>query len=109
MQEAVKADEPGCLLYSLCRDRDDATTYRVMEQYSDDAVKVHGKSDGFKAAAAGLAGVLSGAPEVVLSKLSANRLPFGENKMDLNFSEQDTAFRQQGGIFRRSVYAGFAA
>ena len=62
MQEAVKADEPGCLLYTLCRDRDDATTYRVMEQYSDDdAVKVHGKSDGFKAAAAGLAGVMAGA------------------------------------------------
>jgi len=70
MQDAVKADEPGCLLYTLCRDREDDTTYRVMEQYADDdAVKAHGKSDGFKAAAAGLAGVLSGAPEIIFVEI----------------------------------------
>lgn len=31
MQEVVKAEEPGCLLYALCQDKTDATTYRVME------------------------------------------------------------------------------
>ena len=30
MQEVVKAEETGCLLYDLCQDKADATTYRVM-------------------------------------------------------------------------------
>ena len=66
MQEVVKAEEPGCLLYALCQDKTDATTYRVMEQYTDEnARKSHGTSDAFKAAAGGLGGFLAGAPELV--------------------------------------------
>ena len=66
MQDVVKADEPGCLLYALCQDKDDATTYRVMEQYADeDARKVHGRSEGFGAAAAPIGACLAGAPELV--------------------------------------------
>ena len=66
MREVVKAEEPGCLLYALCQDKDDSTTYRVMEQYADDdARKTHGTSDAFKAAAGGLGGCLAGAPELV--------------------------------------------
>ena len=66
MQEVVKAEEPGCLLYALCQDKADTTTYRVMEQYADEeARKTHGTSDAFKAAAGGLGGCLAGAPELV--------------------------------------------
>ena len=66
MQEVVKAEEPGCLLYALCQDKGDSTTYRVMEQYADDdARKTHGTSDAFKAAAGGLGGCLAGAPALV--------------------------------------------
>ena len=66
MQEVVKAEEPGCLLYALCQDKADTTTYRVMEQYADEeARKTHGTSDAFKAAAGGLVGCLAGAPELV--------------------------------------------
>ena len=66
MQEVVKAEEPGCLLYALCQDKADTTTYREMEQYADEeARKTHGTSDAFKAAAGGLGGCLAGAPELV--------------------------------------------
>jgi len=33
----VKRDEPGTLLYSLCRSPDDANTYYAVEQYRDEA------------------------------------------------------------------------
>lgn len=67
MQEAVKAHEPGCLLYDLFQDEADPTTYRVMEQYVDaDARKAHGQHPDFGAAAAALGGgVMAGAPDVV--------------------------------------------
>ncbi len=65
-QEAVKADEPGCLLYSLCQDKDDATTYRVMEQYADEeARKRHASSDAVRAALGGLGACMAGRPELV--------------------------------------------
>jgi quinol monooxygenase YgiN len=66
MQDVVKAEEPGCLLYSLCQDKDDPTTYRVMEQYTDeDARKTHGRSPAFGEAAAPVGGCLAGAPELI--------------------------------------------
>ena len=66
MQEVVKVEEPRCLLYDLCQDKTDTTTYLVMEQYADeDARKNHGTSDAFKAAVGGLGGCLAGAPELV--------------------------------------------
>lgn len=66
MQKAVQAEEPGCEHYTLCRDKSDPTTYRVMERYADeDARKAHGTSDAFKAAMAGLAGCVVAPPEMV--------------------------------------------
>ena len=65
MQDAVRADEPGCLLYTLCRKKDAPTSYVVMERYADsDALKGHGQSDAFKAAAASIGGCLAGAPDI---------------------------------------------
>ncbi len=40
--KVVKREEPGTLLYSLCRSRDDANTYFAVEQYRDEAaMKLH--------------------------------------------------------------------
>ena len=62
-QTAVKATEPGCHLYSLCRDKSDNTTYVVMEIYADEeARKTHGSSDEVRAAMGALGGMLAGAP-----------------------------------------------
>ena len=67
MQKAVKAEEPGTLQYDLMQDEADPTTYRVFEIYdSEDARKVHGRSEAFGAAAAPLGGgVMAAAPDVV--------------------------------------------
>ncbi len=66
LKTAVMANEKGCTLYSLCRDKDDTTTYRVMEQYADEAaLGEHGKSGDVRAAMGGLGGCLAGAPELV--------------------------------------------
>ncbi|MBE8220042.1 MAG: antibiotic biosynthesis monooxygenase [Alphaproteobacteria bacterium] len=67
MAKVVKAEEKGCLLYSLCRDQEDNTTYRVMEQYTDDAaLAAHGKSDAFKAAAGALGGgIMAAKPDLI--------------------------------------------
>ena len=35
--KVVKRDEPGTLLYSLCRSRDESDVYYALEQYRDDA------------------------------------------------------------------------
>ncbi len=64
-QSAVKAEEPGCLQYNLCRDPDDACVYYVMETYADEqALSVHGKGDGVKAAMQAMGPCLAGAPDI---------------------------------------------
>ena len=64
LSEAVRANEPGCIMYQLCKDPDD--TYVVMEMYeSEEALAAHGQSEHFKAAGAGFKGKMAGAPEVV--------------------------------------------
>ncbi|MDC3401793.1 antibiotic biosynthesis monooxygenase [Alphaproteobacteria bacterium] len=69
-QEAVKASEPGCLLYTLCQDKTDSTLYFVMEQYADQAARdIHGQSDAVKATMGGLGGMLAGAPTLVEFKI----------------------------------------
>ncbi len=61
----VKANEPGCVIYQLCKSRTDPHTYKVLELYaSDEALKAHGTSDHFKAAGPSLGAVLAGRPEV---------------------------------------------
>jgi len=63
LSDAVRANEPGCLLYQLCKD--DEGNYIVMEMYeSEEALAAHGQSEHFKAAGAGFKGKMAGAPEV---------------------------------------------
>ncbi len=63
LSEAVRANEPGCLLYQLCKDDDGS--YVVMEMYeSEEALAAHGKSEHFKAAGAGFKGKMGGPPEI---------------------------------------------
>jgi quinol monooxygenase YgiN len=60
---AVRANEPGNRLYTLCKD--DQGNYVVMELYADaEALKAHGQSDHFKAAGKKFAGLMAGAPEI---------------------------------------------
>ena len=61
----VKANEAGCLMYQLTRSRTEPNTYKVLEMYaSDDALKVHGSSDYFRAAGPGIGACLAGRPEI---------------------------------------------
>ena len=63
LMDAVRANEPGCLLYQLCRD--DEGNYIVMEMYeSEEALAAHGQSEHFKAAGAGFKGKMGGPPEI---------------------------------------------
>ncbi len=63
LMDAVKANEPGCLMYQLCKDDDG--NYIVLEMYeSEEALAAHGQSDHFKAAGAGFKGKMGGPPEI---------------------------------------------
>ena len=63
LSEAVHANEPGCILYQLCKDEEG--NYIVMEMYADEeALAAHGQSEHFKAAGAGFKGKMAGAPEI---------------------------------------------
>jgi quinol monooxygenase YgiN len=65
LQEQVRANEPGCLMYDLFKSKAEEATYVVMEKYeSEDALKAHGKTEYFRAAGPKLGGVLGGAPKV---------------------------------------------
>jgi len=61
----VKANEAGCLIYQLTKSRTDPNTYKVLELYaSEEALKVHGSSDYFRAAGPGIGACLAGRPEI---------------------------------------------
>jgi len=63
LAEQVTANEPGNHLYQLCKDAEG--NYVVMELYEDAAaLEAHGKSEHFKAAGAGFAGLMGGAPDI---------------------------------------------
>ncbi len=63
LMDAVKANEPGCLMYQLCKDDDG--DYWVLELYdSEEALAVHGQSEHFKAAGGGFKGKMGGPPEI---------------------------------------------
>lgn len=63
MAAAVKANEPGNHLYTLCKGDDG---YTVMELYADeDALAAHGASDHFKAGGAKLGPHMAGRPEII--------------------------------------------
>ncbi|MET0374438.1 MAG: antibiotic biosynthesis monooxygenase [Rhizorhabdus sp.] len=56
---ATTANEPGVKLYTLVRDRKDATKYRMLELYEDQAaVNSHMSAEWFKAAGKKLGAVL---------------------------------------------------
>ena len=61
----VRANEPGNLAYSLTKSRTEPNTYKFLELYVDqEALKLHGGTDYFKAAGPKFAGVLAGPPEI---------------------------------------------
>ena len=63
LSEAVRANEPGCIMYQLCRDDDG--NYVVMEMYeSEEALAAHGQSEHFKASGASFKGLMAGPPEI---------------------------------------------
>lgn len=62
---SVAANEPGNKCYRLCRTRNDANTYVVMEIYDDQAaLEAHGKSDHFRAAGPKIGACLAGRPDI---------------------------------------------
>jgi quinol monooxygenase YgiN len=65
LQNKVKANEPGCIVYQLTKSRAEAGVYKVLELYaSEDALKAHGSSDYFKAAGAAMGPLMAGRPEI---------------------------------------------
>jgi quinol monooxygenase YgiN len=61
----VKANEAGCIVYQLTKSRAEPNTYKVLEMYaSEEALKVHGSSDYFRAAGPGIGACLAGRPEI---------------------------------------------
>ena len=62
--QAVRANEPGCLLYTLSRG-DDPLTYVFMERYADDAaLQAHRGTDHFKTLGREMGACLNGAPDI---------------------------------------------
>ncbi|MCB1739382.1 MAG: antibiotic biosynthesis monooxygenase [Gammaproteobacteria bacterium] len=63
--EAVRANEPGCLLYTLSRG-EDQQTYVFMERYADEeATKAHRASEHFKTYGRQMGEFMDGAPIVL--------------------------------------------
>ncbi len=61
---AVRANEPGCLLYALNR-TDDPLVYVFMERYrDDDAVKAHRGSEHFRTLGREMGAHMDGPPDV---------------------------------------------
>jgi quinol monooxygenase YgiN len=65
LQNKVKANEPGCIMYQLTKSKSEASVYKVLELYaSEDALKHHGGTDYFKAAGAAMGPFMAGRPEI---------------------------------------------
>lgn len=63
----VKANEPGCLVYSLFKKAGSETEYYFQEQYaSQEALDAHGKTPYFQAAFPKLGACLAGKPEMIM-------------------------------------------
>jgi quinol monooxygenase YgiN len=64
---AVRANEPGNIVYQVVKSRADPNTYKVLELYKDqDAVAAHSASDHYKALGPKLGPCLAGRPEIEL-------------------------------------------
>ena len=67
LSKAVRANEPGNKLYTLCKSRKDKGTYVVLEIYENDAaLDAHRNSEHFRAAGPKLGAVLAGRPDVLI-------------------------------------------
>jgi quinol monooxygenase YgiN len=65
LMAAVRASEPGNKVYQFCKSRTDATTYVVLEIYTDEAaIEAHGKSEHFRTIGAKMGPSMAGRPEV---------------------------------------------
>ena len=65
LMEKVRANEPGCLMYTLYKQQGSETEYYFMEQYTDaDALAAHGKTDYFRAAQPVFGECLAGRPTI---------------------------------------------
>ena len=61
--DQVRANEPGNQMYSMCRDEDG--NYLMLELYdTQQDLDAHGKTEHFRAAGPGFAGLMTGAPEI---------------------------------------------
>lgn len=61
----VNANEPGCLMYQLFKEKGSEDTYIFMERYAtSDDLKAHGQTEYFKAAGPNLGACLAGRPDV---------------------------------------------
>ena len=61
----TKANEPGTLFYQLFQSKTDPATYYFLEHYaSEEALKSHGESQHYLAAAPKLGACLAGAPDL---------------------------------------------
>lgn len=61
-------EEAGLEIYSAHKDSGEAGIYWFFELYTDsDAMAVHGKGDGMKAAMGALGSLLTGAPEITMA------------------------------------------
>lgn len=62
---AVRANEPGCLMYTLNRG-DDPSTFVFMERYADEeALKAHRGTDHFRTLGRAMGAYMDGAPTVL--------------------------------------------
>ena len=65
LAQAVRANEPGNLVYQLTRSRTEDGVYKVLEVYADQAaVDAHRASDHFKTLGAALGPFMTGRAEV---------------------------------------------
>ena len=61
--DQVRANEPGNQMYSMCRGEDG--NYVMLELYdTQEDIDAHGKTEHFRAAGPGFAGLMTGAPEI---------------------------------------------
>ncbi len=64
--EAVKSNEPDCLLYVFARSQEDASLYLFVERYKDQAAcQFHTEQEYFRTLGGALFEFMEGAPEII--------------------------------------------
>lgn len=72
LAEKVRANEPGCERYELCRSTVDPSHYVVVERYADKgALDHHGKTPYFLEAFGKLGPLMAGAPQIEILKAAS--------------------------------------